>query len=134
MPQGTLVQAGGWGYQYTGAQNVSTGAFGNAPPSQGQYQIIVVNVANGSGQPAAIPDGFFVMKDAQGRVYEFNRAASVDYVNRYGRGQAADISADEQVAPTNTLVSVGLLFDVAPDATNLVLLSRENINEGFLVR
>jgi hypothetical protein len=134
VPQGTLVQAGAWGFQYTGAQNVSTGAFGNAPPSQGQYQIIVVNVANGSGQAAAIPDGFFVMKDAQGRVYEFNRAASIDYVNRYGRGQAADISADEQVAPTNTLVSVGLLFDVAPDATNLVLLSRENINEGFLVR
>lgn len=134
VPEGTEIQAGAWRFVYTGAQNVSTSAFGDAVPSKGQYQIVVVNVANGSGQPAAIPDGFFAMKDGQGRVYEFNRAASVDYVNRYGRGQAADISADEQVAPTNTYVSVGLLFDVAPDATNLVLLSRDNVNQGFLIR
>lgn len=131
---GTLIQAGPWSFQYNGARNESTSTFGGAAPTQGQYQIVVVNVANNSGQAAAIPDGFFVLKDAQGRVYEFNRAASVDYLNRFGRGVAADIAADEQVASTNTLVSTALLFDTAVDATNLVLLSRENVGQGFQIR
>jgi hypothetical protein len=133
VPVGTSVQAGPWNFEYRGAQNTSPNAFAGATPSQGLYQIVVVVVTNNSGEAATIPDGFFVLKDAQGRVYEFNRAASVDYVNRTGRGVAADIAADEQVPP-GALLSTGLLFDVAPDATNLVLFSRENVNQGFLIR
>lgn len=129
----TPVQAGAWTYTYPGFQSVIGEAFGNVPAPQGQYQIVIVNVTNGSGQPASIPDGFFVLKDAQGRIYPLNRAASVGYMDRFGRGQAADISVDDQAGP-NILTSVGLVFDVAPDATSVVLLSPANVNQGFLVR
>ncbi len=126
----TPVQAGAWTYTYPGFQSVIGEAFGNVPAPQGQYQIVIVNVTNGSGQPASIPDGFFALKDAQGRVYPLNRAASVGYMDRFGRGQAADISVDDQAAP-NVLTSVGLVFDVAPDATSMVLLSPRQRQPGL---
>jgi hypothetical protein len=135
VPVDTVVQAGSWGFTYGGVKNVTTGSYGGGPPSRGQYQIVLMAVANNGGAPAPIPDGFFVLKDAQGRVYDFNRAASVDYFTRFGgAGKAADIGADAQVPNNNSLTSVPLLFDVAPDATNLVLLSRDNPNQGFVIR
>ncbi|HSH82099.1 MAG TPA: hypothetical protein VLA19_26530, partial [Herpetosiphonaceae bacterium] len=135
VPNGTVVNAGSWAYTYGGIKNIGTGAYGGAPPTRGQYQITLLAVANNSGAPATIPDGFFVLKDAQGRVYDFNRAASVDYLNRFGGpGVAADISADANVPNNRLLSSVALLFDVSPDATNLVLFSRENPTQGFLIR
>jgi hypothetical protein len=92
-------------------------------------------VGNRGDAAGTIPDGFFVLKDAQGRVYDFNRAASVEYfVAAGGAGVAADIGADAQVPNNDVLTSVPLLFDVPPDATNLVLLSRNNLNQGFLIR
>jgi hypothetical protein len=135
VPNGTVVQAGQWSFTATNFQNVATGSYGGSPPTRGQYRVVVLQVANNTGQPATIPDGFFVVKDAQGRVYDFNRAASVDYLNRFGGpGVAADIGADTPVPSNNSLTSVPLLFDVPPDATNLVLFSRENMNQGFQLR
>jgi hypothetical protein len=135
VPVDTVVQAGSWGFTYSGVKNVTSGSYGGGPPSRGQYQIVLMAVANNGGAPAPIPDGFFVLKDAQGRVYDFNRAASVDYFTRFGgAGQAADIGADAQVPNNNSLTSVPLLFDVPPDAANLVLLSRDNPNQGFVIR
>ena len=135
VPDGTEVPAGPWRFTSTQFKNIATGSYGGAPPTRGQYQIVVLAVANGSDQPATIPDGFFVLKDAQGRVYDFNRAASVDYLNRFGGpGVAADIGADTPVPNNNSLTSVPLLFDVPPDATNLVLFSRDNPNQGFAIR
>ncbi len=132
---GTVVQAGPWGFTFTGQKNIATGAYGGGAPTRGQYQIALLQVANNSGQPAQIPDGFFVLKDAQGRVYDFNRAASVDYLNRFGGpGVAADVGADATFPSNNALTSVPLLFDVPPDAKNLVLFSRNNPNQGFLIR
>ncbi len=135
VPDGTVIQAGSWSFTSTRFKNVARNAYGGSRPIQGQYQIVVMQVANNGGQPSTIPDGFFVLKDAQGRVYDFNRAASVDYFNRYGgAGVAADVAADAQFPSSRQLSSVALLFDVPPDATNLVLLSRENLNQGFLIR
>ena len=135
MANETLVQAGGWNFTYGGLKNIATGSYGGGPPTRGQFQIVLLGVANNTGQPATIPDGFFVMKDAQGRVYDFNRPASVEYFNRFGgAGVAADIAADGTFPPNNALASVALLFDVPPDATNLVLFSRDNVNQGFVIR
>ena len=92
-------------------------------------------VGNRGDAPMTIPDGYFVLKDAQGRVYDFNRAASIEYfVGAGGAGVAADIGADTTVPNNNVLTSVPLLFDVPPDAANLVLLSRDNLNQGFMIR
>lgn len=132
-----VLTAGAWEFGYTGIRNFATGSYGGATPSRGQYEIVLLTVRNNSGAPAQIPDGFFVLKDAQGRVYDFNRAASVDYINRFGGtgpGGAGDYAADTQIGPGAPLGSVPLLFDIAPDATNLVLFSRENTSQGFLVR
>lgn len=135
VPNGTPVQAGKWTFTATNFKNVATGSYGGSPPTRGQYQIVVLFVANNTGQPATVPDGFFVIKDAQGRVYDFNRAASVDYLNRFGgAGVAADAGADTPLPSNNALTSVPFLFDVPRDATNLVLFSRDNLNQGFLVR
>jgi hypothetical protein len=129
-----VVQAGQWTFTYSGIKNV-TDSIGGVAPSHGQYQIVLLAVANSSGQATAIPDGFFVLKDAQGHVYDFNRAVSVDYFKRAGgAGQAADVGADAQIPSNDALTSVPLLFDVPPDATNLVLLSRDNVNQGFMIR
>lgn len=132
-----VLTAGAWEFGYSGLNNVATGTYGGALPSRGRYLIVLATARNTSGAPAQIPDGFFVLKDAQGRVYDFNRAASVDYINRFGGtgpGGAGDYAADTQIPPNAPLGSVPLLFDVAPDATNLVLFSRENTGQGFLVR
>jgi hypothetical protein len=134
VPNGTVVQSGPWRYTYVGQKNIATGAYGGARATRGQYQIVIVQVANNGDQSAPIPDGFFVLKDARGQVYDFNRAASVDYLNRFGRGIAADISADAPLPSSNQLTSMALLFDIPADATGLVLFSRDNPSQGFSIR
>jgi hypothetical protein len=103
----TVIQAGPWSFTYTGKQNIATGAYGGASPAHGQYQIVLLEVVNNSDQPAKIPDGFFVLKDAQGHVYSFNRAASVDYLNRFGGpGAAADVDANARFPSNKALTDV----------------------------
>ncbi len=138
VPNGEVLRAGNFEFSnFLGIYNTTSGAYGGAPPARGQYLIVLLTVRNVGDAPAQIPDGFFVVKDAQGRVSDFNRAASVDYINRFGgtgpRG-AGDYAADAQLPPGAPLGSMPLLFDVAPDATDIVLFSRENVNQGFLIR
>lgn len=127
-----LLQAGNYQYGFSGLSNVATGSYGGATPSRGRYLIVLATVRNTGGEAAPVPDGFFVVKDAQGRVYDFNRAASTEYFNRYPG--AGDYPADAPIPPGAPVGSVPLLFDVAPDATNLVMFSRDNTSQGFLVR
>jgi hypothetical protein len=138
VPNGQALQAGSYQYSFaSGLSNIATGSYGGATPSRGRYLIVLAAVANTGSEPLQIPDGFFVIKDAQGRVYDFNRAASVDYINRFGGtgpGGAGDYAADATLPPGAPLGSMPLLFDVAPDATNLVMFSRDNLSQGFLVR
>lgn len=134
VPNDTSIQAGQWTFTYSGIKNV-TDSIGGVAPSHGQFQIVLVAVANNSDQAASIPDGLLVLKDAQGHVYDFNRAVSIDYFQRAGgAGQAADVDANAQIPSNDALTSMPLLFDVPPDATNLVLLSRNNLNQGFMIR
>jgi hypothetical protein len=132
-----VLRAGNFEFGFTGITNVASGAYGGAPPARGRYLIALLTVRNVGTAPAQIPDGYFVVKDAQGRVSDFNRAASVDYINRFGgtgpRG-AGDYAADVTLAPGALLGSVPLLFDVASDATDLVVFSRDNTAQGFLAR
>ncbi|HEY0606121.1 MAG TPA: hypothetical protein VGD58_24570 [Herpetosiphonaceae bacterium] len=130
------LSAGGFEYSFgSGLTNFGTGTYGGAAPARGQYLIVLAWVRNTGSTPAQIPDGFFVVKDAQGRVSDFNRAASVDYFNRLGgAGSAGDYGADAQLPPGAPLGSVPLLFDISPDATDVVMFSRDNLNQGFRVR
>ncbi|MBV9786836.1 MAG: hypothetical protein JOZ51_01590, partial [Chloroflexi bacterium] len=138
VPNPQALTAGGFEYSFgSSITNVATGSYGGATPARGQYLIVLAWVRNTGATPAQIPDGFFVVKDAQGRVSDFNRAASVDYINRFGgtgAGGAGDYAADAQLPPGAPLGSIPLLFDIAPDATNVVLFSRDNPSQGFRVR
>jgi hypothetical protein len=137
VPNTQVLRAGDIEYTFTTFANAATGSYGGAPPARGRYLIVLMAVRNVGGAPAQVPDGFFVIKDAQGRVSDFNRAASVDYINRFGgtgpRG-AGDYAADTQLPPNGQLGSMPFLFDVAADATDLVVFSRDNTAQGFLVR
>ncbi len=132
-----ILRVGDFEYGFSGRTNVATGSYGGSPPARGRYVIVLMTVRNVGAAPAQIPDGFFVIKDAQGRVSDFNRAASVDYINRFGgtgpRG-AGDYAAHAQLPPGALLGSMPVLFDVATDATDLVVFSRDNPAQGFLVR
>ncbi len=132
-----ILRVGDFEYGFSGRTNVATGSYGGSPPARGRYVIVLMTVRNVGAAPAQIPDGFFVIKDAQGRVSDFNRAASVGYINRFGgtgpRG-AGDYAADAQLPPGALLGSMPVLFDVATDATDLVVFSRDNPAQGFLVR
>lgn len=138
VPNAQVLSAGGFEYSFgSNLTNFATGSYGGGPPARGQYLIVLAYVRNTGTTPAQIPDGFFVVKDAQGRVSDFNRAASVDYINRFGgtgAGGAGDYAANSELPPGGPLASVPLLFDIASDATNVVLFSRDNPSQGFRVR
>ncbi|HEY0604058.1 MAG TPA: toll/interleukin-1 receptor domain-containing protein [Herpetosiphonaceae bacterium] len=136
VPNTQPLSAGGFEYSFgSNLTNIATGSYGGAPPSRGQYLIVLAWVRNTGATPQQIPDSFFVVKDAQDRVSGFNRAASVDWFNRFGgAGSAGDFGADAQLPPGAPLGSVPLFFDIYPDATDVVLFSRDNPNQGFRVR
>lgn len=133
-----LLQAGNFQYRFSNASNVTTRSYGGARPSRGAYLVVVVDVANISDQLLQIPDSFFVLRDAQGDTYTFNRTASADVFNQYKH--AASHSVDDAIpsgAPSGgsePLYAVLLVFDVPRNATNLVLFSPENPDQGFRVR
>ena len=137
LASNTRITAGDWNfvlnYGFGILSNTSTNSFGGVAPSRGQWLAITLATFKPGGTPASIPDGFFVLKDAQNRVYDFNRAASIDWVNQRGRGIVADATVDDSF-DASLSKSFVLLFDVPPDATNLVLFSRDNLNQGYVVR
>jgi hypothetical protein len=87
-------------------------------------------VANNSGSDQPLPPDFFVLKDAQGRIYRPQPPVSSAYVIR---GVNADISMEDSVPANGLITSIPLLFDVTPGATNLVLFAGGNTGQGWQV-
>lgn len=133
LDTGQKLQAGIWEWSYYGRSNYTTGSGYSVQPSNGRYLIVLLLVRNTSDAPVQIPDGLFVVTDDQGRSISFNRPISVEYMRRYG-SSAGDYPANAAIPVTNTPVSVPLLFDVAADATNLVITSTSDPGQGYLVR
>jgi hypothetical protein len=129
-----LLTAAPWQWSYYGLSNVTTGRDYTIRPTKGRYLIALLLVRNTGNTPARIPDGLFVVTDQQGRSTTFNRQASAEYFLRYSGSNPGDYRATAEIPPTNTPVSVPLLFDVAPDATNLIITSTTDPDQGFLVR
>ncbi len=138
VPNSQTLRGGDFEYHYSlGLSNFATGSYGGARPARGRYLIVLISVRNVGANPQQIPDGFFVVKHGQDRVSDFNRAASIDYTNRFGGtgpGGVGDYDANTLVQPGQPFGSMALLFDVAGDATDFVLFSRDNISQGFRVR
>ena len=105
------------------------GGLGAVQP-QGRFAVVLAFVANRTGTNQALPADFFVLKDAQGRVYTPNVDASNAYVQR---GINADLGVQDAVPPDGLTRSIALVFDVQPDATNLVFFARSKPDQGWQV-
>lgn len=138
VPRPTVIDpkqhstAGTWRWSYYGLSNVSTGRGYSAPPANGRFLIVLLVVQNLGTTPQQIPDGLYVVTDDQGRSFAFNRQASAEYFRQ--AGVVADYPPTVAIPPTSSWVSVPVLFDVPPDATNLIVSSTSNPAQGYLVR
>ena len=87
---GTQLSANGWSYtfpRFSTYAAVLGPQIGDAT-AQGTYMVVLVSVANNTGSDQPLPPDFFVLKDAQGPVYDQLTQLSDAYVIR---GVNADI-------------------------------------------
>jgi hypothetical protein len=136
VPANTPLSANGWLYDFPFPRYATyiSGNWGALQPRQGRTVIVLIRLVNNTGQTQVLPSDFFVLKDAQGRVYEPQPQASTIYLNMYGgQGVAADLSMEDPVPADGLTRSMPLIFDVASDASDLVFFARANTGQGWLV-
>ena len=124
-------ESNGWLYDFNQPSFATAinGGLGAVQP-QGRFAVVLAFVANRTGTSQALPADFFVLKDAQGRVYTPNVAGSNAYVQR---GINADLGVQDALPAAGLTRSVALVFDVQPDATNLVFFARSKPDQGWQV-
>ncbi|WP_322814130.1 hypothetical protein [Chloroflexus sp.] len=129
---GTELTSNGWAYDFNQPTYAAPiiGPLNGITPNNGRFVVVLVFVRNTTGQDQPVPLDFFVLKDAQGRVWTPRLDASDAYLIR---GINADLSHSEPVPADGFVRSVAILFDVAPDATDLVFFARSNPGQGWLV-
>ncbi len=128
----TPLQSQGWIYDFNQPTYAAAiiGNLGQFSPKNGRFIVVLAFAINNTGTPQAIPGNFFVLKDAQGRVWEGRPEVSAAYVVP---GQNADLAQTSPLPPDGITRSVPIVFDVAPDATDLVFFARSNPSQGWLV-
>ncbi len=126
----TPINVDGWFFNYGGTSGIADGNAINLQP-QGRWLIVGALMFDGTLEGRTLPADLMVLKDAQGRVYRANADASEAFVNTYPGSYNINL---KQAAPVNQNFTVPLLFDVAPDATDLVLFSPQFTDQGYLVR
>lgn len=133
-PVGATFDANGWTYSYPNicgfACATVLGPQVGGFTAQGTYIIVLASVANNTGTSQPVPPDFFVLKDAQGNVYQPLPQVSSAYVQR---GINADIGMEDAVPANGVLTSLPLLFDVKRGSTDLVLFTRPKPDQGWLV-
>jgi hypothetical protein len=132
VPIGTVLQADGWNYTYPNQlYALPLGPrIGDFTAEKGAFLHVLVFVANNSETAQPLPRDFFVLKDAQGRVYQARPEVSSAAVRP---GVNADVGHETAIPANGLTTSVYLVFDVAPDATDLMLFARNKPDQGFLV-
>jgi hypothetical protein len=134
VPPGTILQSNGVTYNWPQPNYVTTvGPVGGVTPQQGRFVMVLMLLSNGTGTPQSVPADFFVLKDAQGRVYTASPQASTAYVDTFGRGVVADQSMEDQLPADGGTRSVPIMFDVPNDATGLTFFAASNPAQGFVV-
>lgn len=132
VPANTPLSADGWLYDFNQPTYAAPiiGNLGAFTPNNGRFVVVLAFVVNNTGNPQSIPANFFVLKDAQGRVWEARPEVSEAYVIP---GVNADLAQTGEIPPDGLTRSVAIIFDVAPDATDLVFFARSNPGQGWLV-
>jgi hypothetical protein len=128
---GAPLESNGWTYSYPNETYAAAlGSQVGPYTASGNWVLVLVHVANNTGTEQPLPADFFVLKDAQGRVYYAQPQVSSAYVIR---GVNADISMEDPVPANGLTTSIPLLFDVASGATNLTLFAASNPGQGWVV-
>lgn len=112
-PQSTA----GWSYVVTGVS--TTSIIGNEV-ARGRYVAIILAVRNDSLTPRELGSQLFALKDSEGRTYEMDRDASLEYHQVFD----TDAWYLESIGPSLNGI-VPLVFDTATDASGFVLVTRE---------
>jgi hypothetical protein len=115
LPLGTTISFADWDYVVTDAS--LTGAIGDQV-ARGAYVAALVQVTNNGTTEREIGGQFFAAQDAQGRLYEMDTDASLEYhqVNDTGSWHL------DSIGPS-TSATIPVVFDVSPDASGVVLLA-----------
>lgn len=131
IPPNTPLESQGWLYDFQNPMFAVAlgGNIGHFRP-QGRYVHVLLMAANRTGVNQPLPPNFVVLKDAQGRVYLPLAAESSAYLRR---GINGDVSQGEIIPANGITHSIVLIFDVAKDATNLMLFSPSRPDQGWLV-
>lgn len=135
LPSNSPLESNGWLYDFNQQVCANScarqwfGNIGNIQP-QGRFVIVLMMVVNRTGQDQPVPADFVVLKDAQGRVYNALPQASAAYVIP---GINADLSHESPIPANGLATSIAVVFDVQPDATDLVMYSPTNAGQGWLV-
>jgi len=132
VPANTPLQSEGWLYDFNQPTFAASilGNLGQYAPKNGRFAVVLAFVVNNTGTAQPVPPSFFVLKDAQGRVWEARPEVSAAYVVP---GVNADLAHTQPLPPDGITRSVAIIFDVAPDATDLVFFARSNPAQGWLV-
>lgn len=96
--------------------------------ARGVFVVALLDVTNLASQQRELGSGIFMATDAQGRVYEFSSDASLAYYQTYS---TSSWFLDE--IPASSQVSIPLVFDVSPDATQISLLASRTDNPALLI-
>ncbi|MFQ3660984.1 MAG: hypothetical protein SNJ69_01175 [Chloroflexaceae bacterium] len=132
VPANTPLQSEGWLYDFNQPTFAASiiGNLGQYTPKNGRFAVVLAFVVNNTGTTQPVPPSFFVLKDAQGRVWEARPEVSESYVVP---GVNADLAHTQPLPSDGLTRSVAIVFDVAPDATDLVFFARSNPGQGWLV-
>jgi hypothetical protein len=132
IPANTPIQSENWVYDFPQATYAASiiGNLGQFTPSNGRFVVVLIHAINNTGNPQAVPGNFFVVKDAQGRVWEARPEVSDAYVVP---GVNADQTHNTPIPSDGNYRSVAIVFDVAPDATDLVFFARSNPAQGWII-
>ncbi len=131
---GAELSANGWRFTFPGICLGSCatilGPQVGGSTASGSYIVVLVLVANDTGNAAPILADFFVIKDAQGRIHTALPQVSGAYVQP---GINADIGMETPVPANGTFTSVPVIFDIQHGATDLVLFARGKTDQGWPV-
>lgn len=135
LPANTPLESNGWLYDFNNPSHVNIVYNPLAgKTAQGRFVIVFAMTVNRTGKAQPLPADFFVLKDAQGRVYHSLIWASTAYLNRFDYGSGGNVSQEQPVPADGITYGVPMIFDVAPDATNLVFFASSKPDQGWLVR
>ncbi|NJL05076.1 MAG: hypothetical protein HC911_09255 [Chloroflexaceae bacterium] len=127
----TILESNGWFYNFpTATYAVRLPSPLGGLDARGQFALVLTFVSNGTGQAQPVPADFFVLRDAQGRVYFPSPEASAAY---RASGGVADISLGDVIPADGVTRSLPLVFDTAPDASGLLFFAPSNPDQGWLV-